>query len=77
VPVREALKTLEAEGQVKYFPQRGFQVTRLSLDELHETYEIRRLLEDEIVRIAGAASRSPLRCPGANDERDGERGGRG
>lgn len=53
VPVREALKTLEAEGQIRYFPHRGFQVARLSLDELHETYEIRRLLEDEIVRIAG------------------------
>ena len=53
VPVREALKTLEAEGQVTYIPHRGFQVTRLSLQELQETYEIRRLLEDEVVRIAG------------------------
>jgi len=52
IPVREALKTLEAEGQVRYAPHRGFQVTRLSLDELTETYLIRRLLEDEIVRIA-------------------------
>src|SRR6476620_11209938 len=52
IPVREALKTLEAEGQVRYAPHRGYQVTRLSLDELTETYLIRRLLEDEIVRIA-------------------------
>lgn len=52
VPVREALKTLEAEGQVRYAPHRGFQVARLSREELTETYLIRRLLEDEIVRIA-------------------------
>lgn len=52
VPVREALKTLEAEGLDTYIPYRGFQVTRLSIDDLHETYEIRRLLEDEIVSIA-------------------------
>ncbi|CCQ17520.1 Transcriptional regulator, GntR family [Rhodococcus sp. AW25M09] len=52
IPVREALKTLEAEGQVQYVPHRGYHVTRLSIDELTETYLIRRLLEDEIVRIA-------------------------
>lgn len=52
IPVREALKTLEAEGLVRYAPHRGYQVARLSLDELTETYLIRRLLEDEIVRIA-------------------------
>lgn len=52
IPVREALKTLEAEGQVRYEPHRGYQVVRLSLDELTETYLIRKLLENEIVRIA-------------------------
>jgi DNA-binding GntR family transcriptional regulator len=52
VPVREALKTLEAEGLVRYEPHRGYQVARLSLGELRETYLIRRLLEDEVVRIA-------------------------
>lgn len=52
IPVREALKTLEAEGQVRYEPHRGYQVARLSVAELTETYEIRRLLEDEAVRLA-------------------------
>jgi DNA-binding GntR family transcriptional regulator len=52
IPVREALKTLEAEGQVRYEPHRGYHVARLSLSELTETYLIRRLLEDEVVRIA-------------------------
>lgn len=51
VPVREALKTLEAEGQVVYRPHRGYHVTRLSLDELTQTYRARRLLEDDIVRV--------------------------
>ena len=51
VPVREALKTLEAEGQVVYRPHRGYHVTRLSLDELTQTYRARQLLEDDIVRV--------------------------
>ncbi len=55
IPVREALKTLEAEGLVRYTPHKGYEVARLSLDELTETYLIRRLLEDEIVHIAAPA----------------------
>lgn len=52
VPIREALKTLEAEGQVTYLPHRGYFVTEMSLEELLETYRIRELLEDEAVRLA-------------------------
>lgn len=52
IPVREALKTLEAEGQVRYAPHRGYHVARLSLEELTETYRIRELLEDDLVRTA-------------------------
>lgn len=52
VPVREALKTLTAEGQVEYIPQRGFFVARLDLDELRETYRIREILESEAIRQA-------------------------
>lgn len=52
IPVREALKTLEAEGLVRYEPHRGYRVARLSIDELTETYLIRRLLEDDVVRTA-------------------------
>lgn len=52
VPVREALKTLEAEGQVVYIPRRGYHVRRLGLAELTETYRLRELLEDEAVRLA-------------------------
>jgi DNA-binding GntR family transcriptional regulator len=52
VPVREALKTLEAEGQVVYYPHRGYFVARLDLDELTEAYRIRELLEAEAVARA-------------------------
>jgi DNA-binding GntR family transcriptional regulator len=48
-PVREALKTLEAEGQVVYAPHRGYFVARLSVPELVENYRIRDLLETEAV----------------------------
>jgi DNA-binding GntR family transcriptional regulator len=51
-PVREALKTLEAEGQVLYSPHRGYFVASLSLAELEETYRIRDLLETEAIERA-------------------------
>lgn len=52
VPVREALKILEAEGQVLYTPHRGYHVARLNLKELAEAYRIRDLLEDEAIALA-------------------------
>ncbi len=52
VPLREALKVLEAEGQVTYRPHRGYFVTELSLADLLEVYRIRELLEGEAVRVA-------------------------
>lgn len=45
IPVREALKILESEGQVAYIPHRGFFVAELSRDELIELCEIRSALE--------------------------------
>lgn len=47
VPIREALKILEGEGQVSYSPHRGYFVTELDFDELREVYRIRRILETE------------------------------
>lgn len=54
VPLREALKTLEGEGQVVYEPHRGYKVARLSMDDLLEVYRIRELLEAEAARHAVA-----------------------
>src|SRR5262245_28987329 len=50
VPVREALKNLEAEGLVEPSPSGGFVVARLSADELSQIYLMRRLLETELLR---------------------------
>lgn len=52
VPLREALKILEGEGQVVYRAHRGYFVAELSLDDLLEVYRIRALLEDEAARTA-------------------------
>lgn len=51
-PVREALKTLEAEGQVVYTPHRGYFVASMSYRELAENYRIRELLETEAISRA-------------------------
>lgn len=52
VPLREALKTLEAEGQVIYQPHRGYSVAELSLSDLLEVYRLRELLESEAATVA-------------------------
>ncbi|MFI9001766.1 GntR family transcriptional regulator [Streptomyces sp. NPDC053541] len=52
VPLREALKALEAEGLVVHHVHRGYYVAELSLADLEEIYRIRRLLETEAVRTA-------------------------
>ena len=51
VPVREALKILEGEGQVTYRPHRGYIVTELTLSDVLEVYRIRELLESEAIRV--------------------------
>ena len=52
VPLREALKVLEGEGQVAYFPHRGYFVADLSVADLVEVYRIRELLEHEALAHA-------------------------
>jgi DNA-binding GntR family transcriptional regulator len=52
VPLREALKILEGEGQVVYQPHRGYFVAELDVADLREVYRIRDLLESEAVRVA-------------------------
>ena len=52
VPLREALKILEGEGQVTYYPHRGYFVTELSVSDLLELYRIRFLLEGEAIQRA-------------------------
>jgi DNA-binding GntR family transcriptional regulator len=54
VPVREAFKVLESEGQVLYEPHRGHKVATLSLADLLEVYRLRQLMESEAARVAVA-----------------------
>ncbi len=54
VPLREALRSLEAEGQVINKPNRGYYVAELTVSELTEIYLLRDLLEDEMNRKAAA-----------------------
>jgi DNA-binding GntR family transcriptional regulator len=51
-PVREALRVLEQEGQLRYLPRRGYFVTELLVDDLNEIYELRRILEERAARRA-------------------------
>jgi DNA-binding GntR family transcriptional regulator len=52
VPIREALKILEGEGQIVSEPHRGSFVAELSLADLRELYRMRELLEADAIRRA-------------------------
>ena len=45
MPIRQALRTLEAEGIVTALPHRGAQVTRFTPEQILELFEIRATLE--------------------------------
>jgi DNA-binding GntR family transcriptional regulator len=49
-PLREALRTLESEGIVSYEMNRGYVVSRLDSHDLEQIYNMRALLEREILR---------------------------
>lgn len=51
-PVREALRTLAAEGLVEVYPHRGAVVSELSMDEFEEISLIRVALEGMAARLA-------------------------
>ncbi|MBG7375685.1 GntR family transcriptional regulator [Pseudomonas aeruginosa] len=52
IPVREALKRLEAEGLVLFQRNKGAVVTRISEPELAQMFEVRVLLEAQAIRLA-------------------------
>ncbi len=53
-PVREALRKLEVENLVTYYPHKGTVVSEVNTDEVEEIYEVRTLLEVFIARRAAA-----------------------
>ena len=77
IPVRDALRNLEAEGLVITRPGRSALVTPLDLDDLEAIYRLRRTLEPEIARRAcvqleaGELDRLELLAAGFGDERRG------
>lgn len=49
-PVREAIRVLESEGFVEIRPHRGAYIATLTPRDVEEIYEVRSLLEAEVVR---------------------------
>jgi len=52
IPIREALRQLEAEGLVTFSPHRGAIVSRLSLAEIEEVFDLRASIEPDLLRRA-------------------------
>ncbi len=52
IPVREALRQLEAEGLVTFFAHRGAIVSALSPNEIAEVFDARALIESDLLRRA-------------------------
>ncbi|WP_454652728.1 GntR family transcriptional regulator [Bradyrhizobium liaoningense] len=54
IPVREALRTVEANGWIRSRVRRGTFVASPSIDELKQVFETRMLLEPGLARLAAA-----------------------
>jgi DNA-binding GntR family transcriptional regulator len=52
IPVREALRQLDAEGLIAIVPNRGAVVPALSPDDIEELFSIRALLEPEVFKLS-------------------------
>jgi DNA-binding GntR family transcriptional regulator len=52
IPVREALRQLDAEGLITIVPNRGAVVPALSPDDVEELFAIRALLEPEVLKLS-------------------------
>jgi DNA-binding GntR family transcriptional regulator len=65
-PVREALRALEADGQVEFFPRRGARVVQLSFEAYEEIQAVRAALEVVLCRYL-AEDMSKLSLPALAD----------
>ncbi|HEX3065388.1 MAG TPA: GntR family transcriptional regulator, partial [Dongiaceae bacterium] len=74
MPVRDALRQLEAEGLVSIHPTRGAFVAGMDRGEIAEIYAVRELLEAEALRLAfPSLGEADLAAAGsALDQIDGE-----
>jgi DNA-binding GntR family transcriptional regulator len=57
-PVREALRILERDSVVRVLPNKGAHVTRLSVKELNDIFEIRMVLAGAMVRRIAKSHRA-------------------
>jgi DNA-binding GntR family transcriptional regulator len=70
-PLREALRSLTAEGLVRHSPNQGYFVIRLGASEVKQIYTMRRLLETELLRsIERPPVKLPKRLATLNDQMD-------
>ena len=53
IPIREALRILEAERLIRNVPNKGATVTELSIQDMNDLYAVRMLLEGEAVASSG------------------------
>jgi len=53
-PVREAIRTLQAEGLLRHEPHHTVSVNRFSPQDIHDLYQMRADLESQATRIAAA-----------------------
>ncbi|BBH70214.1 GntR family transcriptional regulator [Actinoplanes sp. OR16] len=58
IPLREALPQLEADGFIRTLPRRGAMVTRLTLHDIEELFDVRESLEVLAAKLA-ATHRDP------------------
>ena len=52
IPIREAVRLIEAEGLIETKPYVGARATEVSLVELEDVYELRRMIEPAVARRA-------------------------
>ena len=72
IPVREALKTLTAEGLVIHRPHQGYAVTELDPGDLDGIYRVRELLEGEAERV-GVQRLNPLKLSAMRKSMEAQR----
>ena len=80
IPIREAIRRLEAEGLVVNVPRRGAIAAGVSLNELDEIYDLRRIIEPPVAaprRRRDGRRRSRRPSTAAYDTLDRRRAGAG
>ncbi len=55
IPIREGIRMLQAEGLVETMPNVGAVATKISLRELEDVYDLRRLIEPPVARRAASS----------------------